>query len=226
MKPSKTDLELALAHKYKFNNGHVPGSTTITGLVDDQKSGRMAGAAAKITREGGNYRAEWKAKTDRGTRVHGYMERWIDNEDAHIVPGDAGFLDAGGKFFVDHPHEWMHVERIIVGDGYGGRMDAIGLDEHRRVVLRDWKTGREYDEHIMQLASYVFGLGFAMYDTDGMFCGLEPIPHIEVASCVYLNEDGTYTAPEHDRDELAEAYDAFCGLLGVYNWLKGRKAAA
>lgn len=220
------DLELAAKkHLYRFGTTPFPSVTRITGLLDDQKSFRMAGAAAKIAGAGGNYRAEWKAKADRGTRVHGNIEQWLDGEDAEMLPSDAGFLDAAEKYLTDHPHEWLFMERMVVGNGYGGRLDAIGRDEKQRLALRDWKTGREYDEHVMQLAAYVFGKGLAIYDEEGNFCGAQTMPVIEVASCVYLHEDGTYDAPEHDRNELAEAYEAFRALLDVHTWLQGRKAA-
>lgn len=214
-----SDLERAARkHEYCFGGVPLPSVTRITGLIDNGKAAAMAGAAAKITREGGNYRSEWKEKAERGTRIHGYIEMWLAGEDAAPEPGDEGFLDAAEKYLIDQPQEWHRVEPIVVGDGYGGRLDAMTL-----TAVRDWKSGAQYDEHIIQLAAYVNGLGLALYDPSGNFVGYEPMPDIKSAGCVYLREDGTYLPTEYSREELDEAFNVFCGLLDVYNWLKGRK---
>lgn len=217
-----TDLELAeRKHKYKFGALTHPSVTTITGLLDaDSKSARMAGAAAKIAREGGNYRAEWKAKADRGTRVHGYIENWLRGQDADVLPGDEGYLNAAESYLADYPHERLYVERIVVGDGWGGRLDTCGLE-----LIEDWKTGSAYETHAIQQAAYAHGRGFAIYDSDGSFADLEPMPQVKAARCVYLHEDGSYDKADYPRSELIAAYAVFEGLLATYRWLKGREAA-
>lgn len=221
-----SDLELATQkHRYRFGGGDpFPSVTAITGLLDDGKSGKMSAAAAKITRESGDYRAEWKAKADRGTRVHKAIEAWLRGEDVEVEPGLGSYLDAAEKYLVENPHEWLHVEPIIVGNGWGGRLDAIGRMPDGRIAIRDWKSGRQYKEHALQVAAYAYGLGIARYDETGMYFGHGDMPTIDVAGCVYLTAEGTYTFTEYGPTELEDAYDAFRGLLNAHYWLKGRAA--
>lgn len=217
-----TDLELAtVKHRYAFGGDPLPSVTTITGLLDSNgKSSRMAGAAVKLTKQGLNYRKEWNDKMYRGTRVHNSLDRWLRGLDAEVEPGDQGFMDAAEKYLIDHPLERPHVERIVVGDGWGGRLDTCGES-----LIEDWKTGSEREQHVIQMAAYANGRGFALYDGSGAFTGIEPMPYITDARCVYLQEDGSYHKVDYSHAELIAAYAAFEGLLAVHRWMKGREAA-
>lgn len=220
---ARTDLELAeQKHRYRFHGEDLPSVTQITGLIDDNKAARMAAAAVRITKEGGDYRKVWKDKADRGTRVHGNIERWLAGETAEVQGDDEGYLDAAEKFLTDRPHEWLFTERVVIGDGYGGRIDTIGKDlaTNGRSLI-DWKTGKPYDAHLMQLAAYVYANGFAVYDENGSVMDyLQEMPRLTAASCVYLNEGGTYEERRYWATDLHAAYDAFMGLLDVHRWLR------
>ena len=59
-----SDWEWATKHRYAVWPQGIcaPGVTTVTGLLDNGKAGAFAYAAAKLTREGVDYKAEWEAK--------------------------------------------------------------------------------------------------------------------------------------------------------------------
>jgi len=214
-----SDLELALAHKYRLNETPLVNVTAISGLLDDGKSGAFAGAAVKLTKEGLNYRDEWKASGERGTRVHGYCEAFLKNEAIDMVPEDSGFVDALEKFILDRNPQVIDLEQIVLSQqGYGGRFDILAtLDDE--VALIDVKTGKPYAvEHTLQLSAYRYADGIAEYDADGKLFGLRPLPEIVSCYCLYVHEDGSYDLKRYPAD--LTAWGIFLGLLDAYNWAR------
>ena len=212
-----SDRELALLrHRYKTPKGELaPSVTQITGMLDiDSKSGRMAGAAAKIALAGGNYRAEWKEKADRGTRIHNHCEHWLRGEPVDALPDEPAYLDGLKLFFEEKDPEPLAVEQVVLSDlGYGGRFDAILLFEGKQTLV-DVKTGRPYAlEHCLQLSAYRFADGMAVYNESGALERLDALPLIERSGCLYLSE-GEYRFVEYPADELA--FTIFQGLLDVH----------
>lgn len=204
--PLGSDAHLALC-KHAYGPGYL-GVTSVTGLLDiGGKSVRMAGAAAKLTREGLSYRQVWKEKRDAGTRVHGYIESWIAGRDVECPEDDMGYLDGVEAFIADHSPEWFETERVVLGSvwigghpqiNYGGRFDAIARVGDA-VWLLDWKTGRQYHvEHSIQLAAYRHADGMANWDATGaLLPTLDALPPIARCACVYFSADGTYELVEY-----------------------------
>jgi len=222
-----TDLELATKHKYKLMSGEVGiNVTAVTGLLDDEgKSSRMAGAAAKLTREGQNYRQVWKSKMERGTRIHGHCEAWLRGENVNVIRDDQPFMDGLAKFFYDLKPQPVEIERVVLSHlGYGGRFDSILRFPTGEQWLVDLKSGSpHFVEHSCQLAAYAKADGMARYDREGQLMGLEPLPRIDYAGCLYLTEDGDYTLTEYP---VERAWPIFTHLLDVYKGLVDLKAAA
>ncbi len=217
----KTDLELAESHKYKLPNGEIAVNVTaISGLMDDGKSGAMAGSAAKITTKGGDYRAEWREKMNRGTRVHGHCESFLRGESINCAESDKGFVDALEKFIVELDPFVLELESIVLSavPGYGGRFDMI-VRIAGETWLIDLKTGREYPiEHTLQLAAYRYANGIAKYSGTGSLVSMRPMPEIDHCACLYVREDGTYKLAEYPAD--THAYQIFCALLCAYKWTR------
>lgn len=216
-----SDLDLALnKHKYKLLDGRIAVNvTTISGLLDDGKSGAFAGAAVKLTKEGVNYRDEWNARAERGTRVHGHCESFLRGEDIDCLPSEMGYVDAVELFMVEHVPLVVELEQIALSSkGFGGRFDMIVEIEGENWLL-DLKTGKKYAvEHTLQLSAYRFADGLAVFDEEGALTSLRPLPEIDRAGCLYVNEDGTYTLSEYPADLLA--FKSFCNLLSVYQWAR------
>ena len=212
-----SDLEQALAHKYRLDDEPLVNVTAISGLLDDGKSGAFAGAAVKLTKAGEDYRQTWKASGERGTRVHGYCEAFLKNEPIQMVPADAGFVDALELFIKDRDPQVIDLEQIVLSDeGYGGRFDVLATLDGE-IALIDVKTGKPYAaEHTLQLSAYRYATGIAEYGLDGALIGLRPMPEIEATYCLYVHEDGTYDLTSYPAD--SEAWNVFLGLLDAYNW--------
>lgn len=218
-----TDLDLALRHRYRTMSGQMAVNVTrITGLLDDDgKSSRMAGAAARLTREGKNYRKEWDEARDRGTRLHTACEAWLRNEDAEVLPEDEAHLDGLEHFFDDSKAEPVAIERVVLSEyGFGGRFDFVarfdGID-----TLVDVKSGRRHPlEHCLQLAAYRHADGMAVYTDEGKLARLEPLPRIERAGCLYLDPtlERGYEFVELPAD--IDAFDLFLAILDVYHGLE------
>src|ERR1039458_4114571 len=103
----KTDYEAALDHRYRWlDSTPLVNVTAISGCLDiDGKSSAFAGAAVKLTKAGLDHRAEWKAKSDRGTRIHAHMEAWLRGEDVEQADDEKGYLDALECLLLDHDPE-------------------------------------------------------------------------------------------------------------------------
>lgn len=222
MATTASDLSLALGkHRYRTPNGEIAVSVTaISGFIDDGKSAAFAGAAMKL---GPGYRSIWKAKADRGTRVHGHLEKFLTGEDIDQADDEKGFVDALEKFIIEHEPAMVEQEAIVLSDlGYGGRFDLLATladDDHQSLGLIDLKTGSPYAvEHTLQLSAYRYADGIATYDEDGNLSNLRPLPQIDWTACLYVADDGTYRLVRYPADETA--FRAFCALLEAYKWTR------
>lgn len=218
----RTDREMAERHRYRLPDGSIAVNVTaISGLLDDGKSAGMAGAAARLTREGIDFRAEWRAAADTGTRVHSVCERWLLGAECFVEDRDAGYVDALEKFFIEHAPEKIEVEFICLSArGYGGRSDMIARLKDGRVLLIDLKSGKRHAiEHTLQLSAYRYADGIATYGDDGQLSAtLRPLPVVDGCACLYVASDGTYSLVEYPADE--EAFARFLGLLDAYRWTR------
>lgn len=216
------DLELALSkHKYVAKPGGEPqvNITAISGLLDiGGKSSAFAGAAVKLTKEGRDYRAEWKESGERGTRIHGYMEKFLAGESIEMRDDEKGYVDALEKFIVEkNPVNYLTPEFVVVSPdfGYGGRGDMLVVMDDL-LTLCDLKSGKRYAiEHTLQLAAQRFA-HVAHYDEEGNLTRTPPMPVIDRAGCLYVEEDGTYEFVQYPADW--EAFSVFLNLLDAYNW--------
>ena len=220
---AKTDTDQVMAldkHKYRLHDGRVAVNVTaISSLLDDGKSGAFAGAAVNLWMKGLNHREEWKYKAERGTRIHTHLERRLrGDEDGEILDDEQGYVDALQKFLDEQDPQVLMQEAIALSNhGYGGRFDLICTIDGV-VWLLDLKTGKEYVvEHTLQVSAYRYADGIAHYDADGkLMPEFKPIPAIDKAGCLYVNEDGTYKIVEYPADE--EAFAQFLHLLEVHQW--------
>ena len=223
-KKTDADFDAALKHSYRWLDGTpLVGVTTISGLLDDGKSGGMAGAAAKLTREGIDYRKDWDATRDLGTRCHAHAERWMRDEEAEdVAPEEEPFLDGLEKFVLDYNPQTIEQECIVLSHwGFGGRPDWIGTVEHEgwptTPGIIDWKFGKIYSfDHAAQICAYSHADGIGVYDEQGKLTGLRDLPAIEWGADLYVRDDGTYRLEPYPIDDTL--FEIFKMLLVAYRY--------
>jgi hypothetical protein len=167
--------------------------------------------------------AEWDAKRDRGSLIHGLIaqpfvskEQWValsldpsnppkqGDEERKFSPVQRG-LRAWRRFVWDYRYkpELVEVEFVDPALGYGGKPDSIGPIPKGRIIA-DIKTGRLHREYVRyQLAAY-HGLYLARY----------PRRHIYGALGVHLDcGTGDYEVEAMAEDELKLYHTAFMELV-------------
>ena len=195
----------------------VPSVTTILGIV--AKPGltnwlqqQVLLAALTLPRIDGESEENWlqrvmsdakstgREAADRGTRMHGELEKYFDGGSY-----DAPYYCSQVEKALDS-HFGEHVlwesERSFAWGGFGGKVDLSAPN-----IVVDFKSKEgdlskvtAYHEQIMQLAAYREGLG---------------MPAARCAN-VYFNEQGDVKLVEHSESDLAEAYECFQYLLSYY----------
>lgn len=137
---------------------------------------------------------------DRGTRMHGCLERYFDGNTSD-APVYCGTVEASLNAHFGE-HVLWESERSFAFNGYGGKVDlsadGIVVDFKSKEGNLDKVTS--YHEQIMQLAAYRVGLG---------------MPEARCAN-VYFNEQGDVKLIEHSAEDLSDAYDCFQYLLAFY----------
>jgi hypothetical protein len=213
--------------------GLLPSVTTITKLLHSESLVRWRineAAHALMTsprREGENEdafieRVLWtereheevaKAARDLGTDIHAAVEQalrgqpWNQELKAYVEP----VLAECAKF-----GKAVQTERVVIGLGYGGKLDAIFWSEHGFVVV-DFKTTKRlpkesYPEHRLQLAAYAAaGVMGILGDNSSI-----------VRTCnIYISttEPGKVAVSVHSADEWREAYHSgFVPLVQHWQW--------
>ena len=163
--------------------------------------------AAWLERVMSDSKSTGREAADRGTRMHGVLERFFKSETLEVWPiyciEVKRALDA---HFGEQP--WQCEKSFAHEDGFGGKVDMFvpPVGDSPGIVV-DFKTKEgsldkvtPFHEQIMQLAAYDSGLGM-----DGARC-----------ANVYLNEVGEVKIFEYTNLELGEAYDCFFHLLRFY----------
>lgn len=153
----------------------------------------------------GEFDRQWRAKADRGNRIHDVAQRWAENpsEQATYLVEDAKWIDALEMFHTMYKPRFLHVECIVaydpnvVNDGldlpHGGRFDFIAeLDGpgFSGVFKGDWKTGSVFP---MEVAFQAIGYKrsrLVQYDAAGAMTNSLPLPKLDGDVTVQLREDG------------------------------------
>jgi hypothetical protein len=246
-----TDRQFAEStHRYTDprTGERVTSVTSVVGTFDSgDKLAAGAGAAIKLERAGLDYRQEWDKKRDTGTRVHEYLDLWLNGKMADVRADDDLHMDSFVAWCKTTQPEWLMTERAGVGSvecpagpcgvckgigrlGFGGRFDGIGLWDDT-YYLGDFKSGRAYrPELTIQLAGYANFDGLIVYDEEGKAVDLEPLPHIDRWCGIYVRAEGVEVFecpdPAKEADDWtieqmqAEAFQVFTSLLFTKEWAK------
>lgn len=175
----------------------------------------------------------WRAKADKGSRVHDHALAWASGDEIDALPDEQGYLDALERFFEDYSPEFVAAEAIVLSPSpcdrpeleYGGRLDFVAYlsgPKFEGLYLGDYKTGGRYRVPVaLQAAGLLAAEGYALYSPMGAVLDkLRPL-EAKQAVTVYLRDDGTYEL--HDPFEgttRSEATQAFYDLRSAMNWTR------
>lgn len=158
---------------YLADDTRVPGVTTIIGKRKDP--GGLIHWAWECGTEGVDYRKARDTAADAGTLAHAMIDEHIHGRDPEALLAQSKFEAIGKKFVVEgeiaekarmafkgflgwerqSQVEWVATEMPLVSEEYrfGGCPDAVGRIGGLLVMV-DFKTGRTYPDHLVQLAAY------------------------------------------------------------------------
>lgn len=138
-----------------------------------------------------------------GTAIHQAIEDalngrcYLADYDAYVQP----VLAECAKF-----GKLIATEKVIVGQGYAGRVDAI-FDNNEVITVVDFKTTKKlpkesYDEHKLQLAAY------------GEVVGAPITANIYISTA----NQGEIAVCENDVISIKHAFEAFMNIVKVWQW--------
>jgi hypothetical protein len=205
--------------------GLVPSVTTILSVLakpglENWKQNQILMAALTMPRVDGESEQEYIARiirdskeqgqkaAEEGTRIHGAIETWYAERKIHqtyanyVIGVDAAVREKFGE------QEWI-AEKSFADHLYGGKVDL-----HSPEVVIDFKSKefteddlpKAYDENIIQLAAYRWGLGYPFARCANVF--------------VSRNVPGLVHIVEHDEEEINRGAAMFDSLLSLWMNLK------
>lgn len=184
---------------------------------------------------------QWRAKADRGTRVHELVESLSRGESVDVPSNLIGYLHAWQRFVKEYKLTPHYSECVVGGEtptpdiefprlsswtyGYGGRFDILGaLDGPGAsgLMLTDYKTGSERElENALQAIGYKRASLIA-FDEKGSITGLNPLPEVDGCRTVYLHEDGSIAVKDpFAKIDEEDAWRAFSACNTLYATMKG-----
>ncbi|MFA5636230.1 MAG: hypothetical protein WC977_10025 [Anaerovoracaceae bacterium] len=229
------------------SEAQYPSVSMIVGLLD--KSGALAGSAAKITAEyaydemdsweglprddaikriKSEYRRQWSAKAEIGSAAHHQIATWLatlDDGPPTIELDESLPLLSAAMAFVGDRVEKVGASEVTIWNHtyqYAGTADALVRLNTGEIAIVDWKTGRIYPETILQLTAYAHGETLLH---DGVTKQMDqPITKL---IAVHLNADGSYETQEADLPcggkcaphKHCAHFKAFTGLRSMRKWL-------
>lgn len=148
---------------YRKENGEVvPGSSTIAGI--HKPVNPLMSWAARLAREGKDWRKERDASADHGAIAHFLIECTLSNDTPDLCEFTKEEIALGTipfesflKYWEKNKIEVVCQEKQMVSRNlnFGGTLDLVGRDKQGRLILFDWKTSKAvYESHLFQCVSY------------------------------------------------------------------------
>lgn len=150
---------------------------------------------------------------DRGTEIHNGIETILSGG---IVSDDLlPWVKPVTDCLTEEFDEVLCVERILVGDGYAGRTDAILVQNGVAWVL-DFKTTKKlaskaWDDHVCQLSAYA-----------DAYCQQDSVdPRLVRTANIYIStvEQGEFLVAPHDPEWWNVYSNAFHPLVKYWQWM-------
>lgn len=196
----------------------VPSVTTILNIaakpgLNNWLQQQVLLAALTLPRMDGEPESDWldrvmsdsrstgRQAAERGTAMHGVLEKFYRSKEAKIWPS---YVIETDRALTEHfgEQDWTAETSFAHHKGFGGKVDLSAPD-----IVVDFKTKEgsldkvtAYHEHVMQLAAYSIGL-----DMGDARC-----------ANVFVNEQGDVKIIEHSQKDLEDAWMCFECLLMFY----------
>lgn len=203
----------------------VPSVTTILSVLakpglENWKQNQILMAALTMPRVDGETEQEYIARiirdskeqgmkaAEEGTRIHGAIEAWYAERKYDLTYADhlTGVVEAVREKFGEQ--EWI-AEKSFATEFYGGKCDLaspeIVLDFKSKEFTED-DLPKPYDENVIQLAAYRWGLGYPFARCANVF--------------VSRNLPGLVHIVEHDEEEINRGAAMFDSLLSLWMNMK------
>jgi hypothetical protein len=220
-------------HWYPTPYGDLPGATTITGLKS--KGDALCGWAAKVTKQGKDWKEEREGAGDYGTLAHHLTEVYDKGLQPIIEsPDQENTLQKYIDWKAEYKPEILRIEDIVYWwnkekqRGFGGTLDRVVRIEGIGTLVLDIKTGDIYEEGKMQAESYLRALNFFLAAQN-----LPPLPVDGIAILKLPKPDKPKTQFWYTTDSVEREFywQMYLGLLdhwwaeqGLREYKKQRKA--
>jgi hypothetical protein len=122
------------------------------------------GWAAKLAREGKDWKHELQGAADTGSIAHFRVECFLRSEEPDLIEFTEEEIRASDiayerflEFWAKAEMEPIAIEAQLTSEiyGYGGTLDLIGRNPDSDFFLFDWKTSKAiYDSHLFQCSGY------------------------------------------------------------------------
>jgi hypothetical protein len=215
---TKEKFKGSKAHqRYKLASGKiVPGTTTITGLLD--KSGPLMYWAWDLGRQGIDYRKYRDKSAEAGTLGHEMIQEYLGGPKVDFSGYAKDIIDKAENVFFsflefEKGKTWrtISIEDNLVSEKYefGGAIDWYGEIDGQKVLM-DIKTSKGiYDSHFIQVSAY-----YKLMVENEM-----PVSDVLILN-VGRGEDEDYTAKYLTVDQLNDGWLIFYHLRQVYDLKK------
>lgn len=161
-----------------------------------------------------NWRTKRDKAADLGTLVHDYLDRGVKPDklpelayfkQAELFMEEIGFTVEQTEVTVCHPEH-----------GYAGTLDVLATHQGDRIIA-DWKTGSGlYETHAMQLVALAEATHVLSEHGD-----LTPFEPVDRGIAVRIGQDDyEYRTINRGTNEWVATWDAFRGLIPVWEWKK------
>ena len=227
-------------HVYHLDGKHVPGVTTILGVLDKPAipkwaAGQVAEYVAdnpdgvETLRQMGRgpmvqalKNLPWQKRDDAGVRgniLHDYAEALLNGEEVEVDDEHVPVMENALAFMDEWRIEPILVEAAVASreHWWAGTLDLIAKYRHPRtghegVAIMDWKSGKAlYAEFAWQLNAY------AHAEFAGLNGDEKPVPTCDAAFGVQIRPDGFDVAPFEFGPHI---YDEFLTIRKTYDIAK------
>lgn len=198
---------------YRLHDGTiVPSVTTI--LSRFKESGGLMYWAWQQGQAGKDFREERDVAAEVGTMAHALVEAHIKGRDTPLFDAPLEMQTKARQAYENYlafetqaDFKVISLESPMVSEkyGYGGTPDALFESPDGTLSLGDWKTGRLYSDHLLQVVAYK-----VLWEENNPGRCITGGFHL----CMFNKEYGDFS--HHHYKELHDAWAMFSLLLQAY----------